>query len=72
MIVLKVVLLVYLLVGAVLWYVGIKINFDNGQGYKKYLEEIDAPAGAYYFCPVIFTVIWPMFIKKKGDQDEER
>ena len=67
----KIVALLYLLIGVILWQIGIKTNFGDKQGYKEYLKEIEAPDSAYFYCPIIFVFAWPIFIKRKGDDDEE-
>ena len=71
MIVLYILVLLYLLMGAVLWNVGLK-EFGGKQAYIEYLESIGSHASAYFFCVIIFVCSWPLFLKKheKGEDNE--
>lgn len=70
MIVLEALVLLYLVIGIVLWKIGIKHYFNGKQGYKEYLKSIKAPTSAYFYCVIIFVCSWPLFIKRKGDDNE--
>lgn len=72
MIVVYALLLLYLLIGVIFWFVGIKVNFGGRQAYKEYLKEVDAPSAAIFYCPIIFICSWPLWFRKGGDDDEEK
>lgn len=69
-IVITILLLLYLLIGTVLFYIGLR-RIGGKDQYINYLrveEKIEKPKLAYCMGIIIFVCSWPMFIHKGTEE----
>lgn len=57
-------LIVYLIVGNVLWIIGIE-NFGGMEAYREYLKSIGSKYVPLWVIYLIYLVVWPFFIRRR-------